>query len=280
MKRIVATLVIALAGVAAAMAGTSNGPIAMDWHPGTNLYLLLKNGSVSIIDGVTKRRVAQIPPLFGMVPAEVYSARLKEGQFIFVSGFWGRTGSIWQYTAEGKPYARFETPEQGASFDVDPARRLVYVASPVTSIVYSISLDQGSAAPKRVAYLRDAEAVGPLILDRGRNRLLVGDVGRGIVYDVDPATGSYQQLATNVGRPMSLATDATYKTLFVADALAGRIFLFRLENGAFKQAEVIPTGLRTLSTVTMGPDDTVFLGDGVNAYQLSLKTKKLTRIPF
>lgn len=276
MKRIVSGIVIALAGLAAA-AAADNGPIALDWHKGGHLYVLLRNGSVSILDEVTKRKLATIPSLFGMVPVEIFSARLKEGEYVFVSGFWGRSGTVWQYTGEGKPHARFETPEQGASFDVDSKRRVLYVASPVTNVVYAINLDQKGSSAKRVAYLREAEAVGPVIFDQGRDRVMVGDVGRGVLYEVDVTTGSYQQIASDLGRPISLGIDSAFKTLFVADRISGRIHVFRLENGAFKRSETITTGLRSLSAVTLGPDDTVFVADGNGVYQLSLKTKKLSR---
>ncbi|HWS71906.1 MAG TPA: hypothetical protein VN605_07305, partial [Thermoanaerobaculia bacterium] len=104
MKRIARGLVIALAGLVVAMAAT-NGPIGFDWHKGGHLYVLLKNGSVSILEDGTKRKLATIPSLFGMVPAEIFSARLREREYVFVSGFWGRSGSVWQYTADGRPYA-------------------------------------------------------------------------------------------------------------------------------------------------------------------------------
>ena len=279
MRRIAQAIVMMLAGLAAAAADNS-GPIALDWHKGGYLYLLLKNGSVSILEDGTKRKVATIPPVFGMVPVEIYSARLKEREYVFVSGFWGRAGSVWQYTAEGKPHAKFETPEQAASFDIDPDRQLLYVASPVTNFVYSVDLNQKGSSSRRIAYIREAEAVGPVIFDRGRNRVMVGDIGRGVLYDVDVKTGSYQQIASDLGRPISLGFDTAFKTLFVADHLSGRIHVFRLEKGAFKQADVLTTGLRNLSAVTLGPDDTLFVADGYGAFQLSLKTKKLTRFAY
>ncbi len=275
MKRIVLGILVALAGLTVAVAAT-NGPIAMDWHPGGRLCLLLKNGSVSILDGTTKR----IPQLFGIVPVEIFAARLKGVEYVFVSGFLGRSGAVWQYTADGKPYARFETPEQAASFDVDGERHLLYVASPVTNVVYAINLDQKGSSAKRVAYIREAVAVGPIVYDAGRNRVLVGDTGRGILYDVDVKSGSYQQTASDLGRPISLGIDAACKGLLVADELTGRIYVFRLENGAFKKTEAITTGFRTLSGVTFGPDDTLYVADGTNAYEMSLKTKRYTRFVY
>lgn len=282
MKRLARGLVIALATLAIA-AVPANGPLGLDWHPGGHLYVLLKNGSVSIVDGVTKAKRATIPPLFGMVPVEIFSSRMTDGDFVFVSGFWGRTGSIWQYTSDGKPYARYETPEQAASFDIGPVRRVIYLVSPVTNVVYSIDLgqhDQRGSVAKRVAYIAEAEAIGPVIFDRGRNRVMLGDTGRGVLYEVDVTNGKYAPIATGLGRPISLGIDATFQTLFVADSLSGRIHLFRLANGAFHAAGAIPTGLRTLSAVTLGPDDSLFVADGYNVYQLSMKTKKLTRIPY
>jgi hypothetical protein len=275
MNRIARGIVITLAGLAMA-AAASSGPIGLDWHKGGRLFVLLKNGSVSVLDAATKRKVATIPALFGMVPVEIFSARLQEREFVFVSGFWGRSGSVWQYTAEGRPYARFETPDQAASFDIDPQRHLLYVASPVTNVVYSIDIDQKVSSAKRVAYIREAEAVGPVVFDWARNRVMVGDVGRGTLYEVDVTNGSYKQIASGLGRPISLGIGPASRTLYLADSIGGRIHVFRLENDVFKEAEAIATGLPSLSAVTLGPDDTLFVADGRAVYQLSLRTKKLT----
>lgn len=278
MNRFVRVLMTALAVLA--LAAANKGPIALDWHPGGRLYLLLPNGSVSILEETTKRKLTTIPSMFGIVPVEIYSTQIKGREYVFVSGFLGRSAAVWQYTSEGKPFARFATPEQAASFDVDPGRRVLYVASPVTNLVYAIGLDQTGSSAKRVAYLREAEAVGPIIFDEGRNRLLVGDTGRGTLYEIDPTTGAYQQIASDLGRPMSLAMDTAFKTLFVADAMTGRIYLFRLEKGAFKRADAIFTGLRDLSTVSLGPGETIYVADEKSAYQFSLKTKKLSRFDY
>lgn len=276
MKRILSGLVVALAGLSVAMAAR-NGPISLDWHKGGRLYVLHKNGSVSILDEITKKKVATIPPTFGMEPAEIFSARLKDREFVFVSGFAGRTGVVFQYTAEGKLYAKVATPEQAASFDVDPERQLLYVTSPVTNVVYAIRLDQKGASAKRVAYIREAAAIGPVVFDRGRNRVILGDTGSGVLYDVDVTTGTYQPIASDLKRPISLGVGTGFKTLFLADAMTRLVHVFRVENGAFKQTDAIPTGLR-LSAVTSGPNDTVFVADGSSVYQLSLKTKALTRV--
>ncbi|HWS71153.1 MAG TPA: hypothetical protein VN605_03520, partial [Thermoanaerobaculia bacterium] len=159
-------------------------------------------------------------------------------------------------------------------------RRLLYLASPVTNVVYSINLDQNGSSAKRVAYIREAEAVGPIVFDGGRNRLMLGDAARGVLYEVNVTNGTYQKIASGLGRPISLGMDTAFKTLYLADALTGRIHVFRLENGAFKQADAITTGLRTLAAVSQGPDDTVFVADGIGAYQLSLKTKTLSRFTY
>ena len=118
------------------------------------------------------------------------------------------------------------------------------------------------------------------MFDQNRNRLIVGDTGRGALYDVDVTTGSYQQIASDLGRPISFAFGPQFKSLYVADYMYGRVHILRLDNGAFKRIDSITTGLRNLSAVALGPDDTLFLADGTNAYQLSLKTKKLTRVTF
>ena len=40
------------------------------------------------------------------------------------------------------------------------------------------------------------------------------------------------------------------------------------------------TGGATVLTFPVGPDDTLFVADGFNAYQLVVKTKKLTRFNY
>lgn len=278
MNRFARVTIIALAVFA--LAAASKGPIALDWHPGGRLYLLLTDGSVSILEESSKRKLATIPPKFGLVPVEIYSAQIKGREYVFVSGFQGRNGSVWQYTADGQQYAKFETPEQAASFDVDQVRRILYVASPVTNFVYAINLDQNGSSGKRVAYIRNAVGVGPLIYDQGRNRVLVGDTAGGSLYEINPATGAYQLIAADLGRPMSLAMDEAFKTLYIADAMTGRIYVFRLENGGFKRAEAVFTGLRPLSTVSLGPKDTIYVADEKGAYQFSMKTKTLSRFNY
>jgi outer membrane protein assembly factor BamB len=277
MKRWTRAGVLALAAFAVA-AAASNGPIALDWQPGGHLYVLRQNGSVSILDLNTKRTVATIPPTFGTSPADIFSARLNNRDYVFVSGFWGRTGKVWQYTSDGKQYAKFDTPEQAASFDVDADRHLLYVASPVTNVVYSIDLIQKGSTWRRVAYLREAEAVGPVVFDRRRNRVMVGDSGRGVLYDVDVTTGAYLQVAANLGRPISLAMNAESTTLLVADATGGRVHVLRLLKGSFKASEVVTTSLRALSAVTAGPGDIVFVADGYGVYEMALGAKKLSRV--
>jgi hypothetical protein len=279
MKRSLLGIVIFFAVLAIAAAATS-GPIGLDWHPDGRLFVLLKDGGVSILDGVTKRKLAAIPSRFGVVPVEIFSARLKDGEYVFISGFWGRSGAVWQYTADGRPYARFETPQQAASFDVDGDRHLLYLASPVTNVVYSVDLDQHGSAAKRVAYVAEAKAIGPVVFDRVRNHVLLADTASGVLYDIDVTNGSYQQIASGLGRPISLGIGSAFKIMFVADSLSNRICVFRLENGTFKQTDAVPTGLRKLAAVSLGPDDTVFVADGTGVYQLSLKTKKLSRIAY
>jgi hypothetical protein len=279
MKRIARGVVIALAGLVMT-AATGNGPIGLDWHIGGHLYVLLRDGSVSILDEISRRKLATIPPVFGMSPVEIFSARLNEREYVFVSGFSGRSATVWQYTAEGKPYAKFETPEQAAGFDIDPERHLLYIASPVTSCVYAINIDQKGSSARRVAYIREAQAAGPLVFDRGRNRVMLGDTGRGVLYDVDVTTGTYQQIVSSLQRPISLAIGGGFRRLFVADSTTGRIHIFRLDNGEFKHSEEIATGLRGLAAVTFGPNETLIVADGHGNWQLSLTTKKLTPFPY
>ena len=276
-----AVTLISLIIVSTVIGGVS-GPVAIDWHNGGHLCVLYRPGVAQVVDETRRVRIATIPVPTGVQPVEIVSARLQEREYVFVSGFLGRTGAIYQFDAKGKLLNRYETPEQAASFDIDPAkgssRRLLYVASPVNNAIYAINLDQKGAFPRTVTYIKQAEAIGPVIFDQGRNRLIVGDTAQGGgLYEVDCATGAYRQTIPALpGRPISFAFDATFKTLYIAEASTGRIQVLKLDgSGSFRQAETIPTDLRNLFAVSLGPNDTLFLADSYRGlYQLSLKTRK------
>jgi DNA-binding beta-propeller fold protein YncE len=284
MKRALLCVTLLSLIIVATVIGGVSGPVAIDWHNGGNLCVLYKPGVVLVIDLARRLRINTIPIPTGLQPVEIVSARLQEREYVFVSGFLGRTGTIYQYDAKGKLLNRYETPEQAASFDIDPSkgssRRLIYAASPVNNAVYAINLDQKGAFPKTVTYIKEAAAIGPVIFDQGRNRLIVGDTAQGGgLYEIDCATGAYRQTIPALpGRPISFAFDATFKTLYIAEAATGRIEVLKLDgSGMFRQTETIPTDLRNLSGLSLGPSDTLFLADSYRGlYQLSLRTRKAT----
>jgi DNA-binding beta-propeller fold protein YncE len=283
MKRALLCVILISLIIVTTLIGGVSGPVAIDWHSGGQLCVLYKPGVAQVVDVARRLRVTTIPIPTGLQPVEIVSARLQEREYVFVSGFLGRTGAIYQYDTKGKLLNRYETPEQAASFDIDPSkgssRRMVYVASSVNNAVYAINLDQKGAFPKTVTYIKEAAAIGPVIFDQGRNRLIVGDTAQGGgLYEIDCATGAYRQtISVLPGRPISFAFDGTFKTLYIA-AVTGRIDVLKLDgSGMFRQAETIPTDLRNLSAVSLGPNDTLFLADSYRGlYQLSLRTRKTT----
>jgi hypothetical protein len=51
--------------------------------------VLHKNGSVSILDENSKKKLATVPPTFGMEPAEMFSARGPNPTAASFTGRWG-----------------------------------------------------------------------------------------------------------------------------------------------------------------------------------------------
>lgn len=252
------------------------GVIALDWH-GTHLYVLSPM-SVSMYDatGRTRLTTTQLPR--GFAAAGIVTRKLGDHEHVFVSGFYGREGMVYDYeTITADQPDRYSTPDQAAGVDFGKrnGRPGLFVASAVTNSIYFMDLDlRGTAKP--VAYVPAAAAIGPIIFDPLRNHLIVGDTGRSAIFDIDVATGKYRSiLASKIARPASFAFDETFSTLYVADSRAGRIHVLRADpSGSWVVRDSISVDSRGISSLALGPRNTLFVGDtSARVYQLSLATR-------
>jgi DNA-binding beta-propeller fold protein YncE len=243
-------------------------PIAMDWHPGGRLYVLYETGEVVAYDN-QGRLLSTLQGSYGFRPAEIVSARVHGQEVIFVSGFSGRQGTIIEYSGDGRLLQKYSTPQLAAGVDIDPGTGapkhadILYVASAVSSDVYSINLNEPSREPTQLAYIKGAKSLGPVVFDRSHNRLFIGDEAEGDLYEVDCETGKFTVAATDLGRPISLALDSTSHLLYVADYSSGRISVLKIGEAGqrLSRSTSMSTGLEKLIAIALAPDNSLYVAD-------------------
>ena len=248
-------------------------PVEMDWRGTGQLYLLLNNGDVIRYDATRGETHQPIRGARGFRAAQLVSP-VSSSPYFFISGFLARSGVVMQYTSDGKLVAQLQTPELAAGMDIDPTpnARVLYLVSAVSSSIYSIRPDQTDRPAKEVAFIKEARNLGPVFFDAARNKLLVGDLWTGSLYEIDCKSGSYQVVLKDLGEPVSLALDPSTKVLYVADAAHGRVNVFSYDpKKGFVRSKVINTGLQDLSAIALAPGG-LFVSDlktGVYKYSSS-----------
>src|SRR5579863_4914635 len=98
MKTLSLLVVVIVLGTLDMTGQTIDRPIAMDYHAGGKLYILGAEGQVWEISA-SGSRMLMSSQAYGFRPADIVSARLNGQETIFISGFLGREGTIFQYSA-------------------------------------------------------------------------------------------------------------------------------------------------------------------------------------
>lgn len=252
---VVALAILVMAGAPS----STQKPVAMDFHAGGDLIVLSQSGEVDAYDALSGQRLRGFNTASYVRPSDVTSTKISNAETIFVSGFYGRQSVVLQYTADGKLLDRFNTPDLAAGIDVDAGNRVLYTATPART-VYKVALDEKVRKPRLLAYLGPARTLGAVIFDPPRKRLLVADAQTGTLYAIDCATGSYSPLTSGLGRPMAMAFDRTYTTLYVADLEQGKIHMLKLSPARPPKSFI--TSLHDLDAIAQSPrPDTLFIAD-------------------
>jgi len=268
---------IVLVAVAASSQSVER-PIALDWHEGGNLFVLDDAGRVAVYDVKQKRRIRVFVLERSIRPADIVSAKIFNTETVFVSGSYGRQSVVLQYSPEGVLLNRFDTPDLAAGMDIDPSTHILYLASPVSRKIYSVSLEGKERRVRFLSYVGLAKTIGPLAFDQPRRRLLAGDVQSGALYAVDIRNGEYKLIANGLGSPVALAFDKTFSILYVADYSNGRIQSLKLP--AATAATAWKTSMRDLSGVAPSsmPDSIFITDEKQGVFLLSIRTGQKSSI--
>jgi DNA-binding beta-propeller fold protein YncE len=195
-------------------------------------------------------------------------ARLDGAESIFVtmsSRFLANFPRLVRFSLSGEPNGEWKLPPWKGSFSgvaIDPVGHLAYVTNSETSEIYRLDLRRVGSSPVRLFRIRFAAALGAVVFDAKRQRLLVADSVEGVIYAVQIDGGKVSELVRGTGEPLALALDSSTDRLFIADSINERILVMGLGGktteaevfSAFKEIEE-PLGL------AVGAEGTLWVGD-------------------
>lgn len=145
---------------------------------------------------------------------------------------------------------------------IDPGNRIAYVANSQRPEIYRLDLSRPSSRPVSFLTVRGAKALGPMVLDARRSRLLVADPVRGTVHSVDLAGKGSTTFLKDLGEPYALLIDSAADRLYIADASGERILTANLAEGAAVAKTYAK--LKSFSdphALALGADGALWVGD-------------------
>lgn len=170
------------------------------------------------------------------------------------------SGYISRYSPDGQLIKAWRISRFPGGIDFDSASGNIYYSATDSREIYRLHIDGGQ--PEFVCEIDGAQRLGALAVDPSGRSLYVADSDKGVVYRVDLKTSRATVAAQNLRQPSALHFAENQKTIFIADALAHRIFSIPTSQApTLHPAAVIATGLSAPSGIAPGFNGALLIAD-------------------
>ena len=239
-------------------------PVAIAGTPGAGYYLLSR-GSVVYhyvpVDGALKFQNRFENIQFGE-SSDVTVASIGGQESAILTSFSSaaHSGFISRYSPDGQLIKAWRIARYPGGIDFDSASGNVYYSAIDSREIYRLHIDGGQ--PEFVCEIDGAQHLGALVVDPSGRSLYVADSDKGVVYRVDLKSNRATVAAQNLRQPSALRFGEDRKTLFIADALAHRIFSIpAAQASTLHPAAVISAGLFAPSGIAPGFNGALLISD-------------------
>jgi hypothetical protein len=286
---------LSLAVIAGGLLLAGGSRVSGGYHLAPGALSALSSGDLIILDSHLglfryKPGVGKVVPLvdgFGLYEGiDMQVATVGGVESIFVSQV-PRSGSLGarlvRFNLDGKEKGEWVFPPwkgRCSGVAVDAQALVAYLVS-VQGEIFKLDLRKSKRPPEPLARISQATALGAVILDGKRRRLLVADAAVSALYAADMDNGSTARLAKNIGEISALAILGGKDQLILADISGRRLLVMDLAGKEQKPRLFVklkefeePMGL-----VPMG-DGTLWVGDGRagRLFQISGDGKLVTTV--
>jgi sugar lactone lactonase YvrE len=239
-------------------------PVAIDGSS-TSGYYVLARGSV-VFHYIPENGALKFQNRFENIElgdsSDLTTASIGGQESVILASFSTNThyGYISRYSPDGKlikswPIRKFP---QGVNFD--PASGNVYFSTSDSNEIYRLHIDGGQ--PEFVCEIDGAQHLGALVVDPSGRSLYVADDNKGVIYRVDLKTSHSTLAAQNLRQPSALRFSGNQKTIYIADALAHRVFSIPAgQSSTAKTTEVVSKGLSAPSGIALGFNNALLISD-------------------
>jgi DNA-binding beta-propeller fold protein YncE len=209
-------------------------PISLDKIDNGDLFALDATGTVIRL-AVSDKKLT-ITGAFELsaiaYPTDLVSAKLFDQPTLLISSNNQKAGFVSQYSLAGRLEHFWAFRNSVSGLDVDYNSHIVYVASSETSEIFQIKLESSrQIGPSFMGAVLGSRQLGPLVFDVAKNRLFVGDIATGQIFEFDLKTRKSRVFARDLGSPQALLVSSGSDFLYVADASRRKIYAFDLKQG-------------------------------------------------
>jgi DNA-binding beta-propeller fold protein YncE len=239
-------------------------PVAIDGLPDAG-YFVLTRGSVVFhyvpVSGALQFKGRFENSQFGESFDLTYAvAGGKESALITSFSNETHRGYLNRYSPDGQLIHSWMIRKVPVGIDYDPASGYAYYSTADSNEIYRLRIEGGE--PQYVCEIAGAERLGSVAVDSTGHILYVADSARGTISRIDLNSTKVSELTSNLRQPSALRYDQDQKILYIADALAHRVFALMPGQSPSKHpVEAVSEPLRNPSGLAPGLNGALLISD-------------------